>query len=323
MNAPPDTVDLIVAQRVYKWMLYAKRNLELKELREAVSIEVDGAHDPFTQRVTEDYIMKICANFIICSEKLEGGKICKIAQFAHSSVKYYLESLDEYSKGKGNGQVAESCISYLGQVDRRTIEHAYLDDGFPNYALAYWPLHLREACANGYPMPIIELSRRFSDERLGKWIKMLHNVAMNLRHDKSTQEKLLDCISLKPNRLFVGCAWNICTLVEDLVNKSEIDLEERNSNRENALYIASKHGYDHLVLLLLEKGRVDVNACCGECLGALQVASKNGHVSVVEILLSKGADVKLYNGKALNLAAKEGHENIVRLLMMNLRDQDR
>jgi ankyrin repeat protein len=319
MNAPPNTESLLVAQRVYKWMLYAKRNLRLEELLKAVSIGVDGTSDPYI-KVTEAYIMKVCANFVICNDT---GSGTKIAQFAHSSVKDFLESRDdnEYSKGAANGQIAESCLSYLGQVDRKTIEHAYLDDGFPNYALAYWPLHLSEACANTYEMPIMQLSHQFSEERFEKWINMLHPVAMNLRHDISTQEKLLDCISKEPNRLFLACAWDIHTLVENLIDK-DINLEELNKNNENALYIASKHGYSRIVKLLLKKGKVHVNACCGQCLGSLQVASKNGHISVVEILLSYGAEVKFQNGLALTLAAKEGHEKIVRLLMTNLRGQD-
>ena len=69
----------------------------------------------------------------------------------------------------------------------------------------------------------------------------------------------------------------------------------------NALYLASKNGYDSIVELLLDKG-ADINAKGQGQESALSAASHYLHVEVVKVLLAKGADVNapgIANGTVL------------------------
>lgn len=321
MNAAHDTEDLVTVERVYKWMLGVKRNLTFDELIEAISVNKEANTDPHGEEVTKDYIKRVCANFIIGHDTENGTTV----QFAHASVKDYLESRrsGEYARGPVHGQIAESCLLYLSRVEREMINEVYDKDGFPNYALAYWPWHVSEASANGFPMTIKDLSDLFSPERFAVWVKMIRDKAINLRHDhdNSIQDKLQDCVSETPNRLFLACAWNIVDLVKYLITNPQtspnFDVNELNENKETALYIASKYGHHEIAEKLLGYG-AEVDKECGQLCGALQVAASNGHTNIVRLLLSQGANVKLYDFLALIEASRNGYEPVVQLLMCSL-----
>ena len=83
----------------------------------------------------------------------------------------------------------------------------------------------------------------------------------------------------------------------------------------NSLYVAAQEGYQVIVRLLLDTG-ADVNSQ-GVIGSALQAASRAGHERIVQLLLDSGADPNSQglNTNALQAALQEGHERIVQLLL--------
>ncbi|PQE20333.1 multiple ankyrin repeats single kh domain protein [Rutstroemia sp. NJR-2017a BBW] len=285
--------------------------------------------------------MKVCANFIVWSEAgadLSTSEILepnapdtrvRTVQFAHATVEDYLESRleEEYTKKSTHGHVAESCLFYLKDIDRERALEAREERGFLNYALAYWPYHVSEACANGYDISIAEISNNFTDQVFEEWISVLLPIARNLSQDPITQEKLLDCISLPADRIFLACAWDICDLVNVVVDMrvaagswEDSDRNQTNTNQATPLYLASKYGYPKIVELLVDSG-ADINVECKKQDGALEVASSRGHSKIVKYLLDMGGKVSAHGGEAIRLAASKGHNEILKLLVINFEEE--
>ncbi|TAQ91338.1 hypothetical protein B7494_g305 [Chlorociboria aeruginascens] len=340
-NSEPGSEDLKVAENVYKWMLSIKRNFSVEDLVEAVFPRSLGTAEMDEKLRLVDYIRRVCANFIILSESgadsstsemLESNapetKV-KTVQFAHATVNDYLKSRPEgeYTKKSTHGHIAESCLSYLRGVRRENAREAREDRGFLNYALAYWPYHLSEACANGYDISIVETASKFTDEDFEEWINVLRPIALNLFQDSVTQEKLLDCISDPTDRIFLACAWNIFDLVKELIDTRVASgalnvqyLNRTNINRATPLYLASKYGYRKIVDFLI-RNNAEVNFECMKGDGALEVASKGGHSSIIRLLLDSGAKVAAHGGNAIIQAASKGHIEILKLLIVNFEEE--
>jgi hypothetical protein len=217
----------------------------------------------------------------------------------------------------------------LKSIDQKKAWEAREDRGFLNYAFSYWPYHVSQACANGYNISIAETSSRFTDAEFEGWITVLPPIARNLSQDFVTQEKLLDCISIPANRMFLACAWNVYDLVKEIIETQITvglfdahDLNQINMNQATPLYLASKYGHWSIVELLIEH-HAEIDFECKDRDGALQVASSRGQSKIVQILLDSGAKVAAQSGEAIRVAASKGHTEILKLLIVKFEEQTR
>ena len=108
MNTGEGSESRAVAVRAFKWILSAYEPLELSELSYAAALRDDGVPDP---EVNNDFVLDVCSNFVTIDTFHH-------AQFAHSSVRDFLEDLDSdnwkvYSDTSVNIQAAKTCLVYL------------------------------------------------------------------------------------------------------------------------------------------------------------------------------------------------------------------
>jgi ankyrin repeat protein/outer membrane protein assembly factor BamB len=99
---------------------------------------------------------------------------------------------------------------------------------------------------------------------------------------------------------------------------ADVNLEEKTSQKENALMKASQRGNIEIAKLLIGKG-ADVNATDTDQMTALYKAARDGHTETVKLLLDSGAkqgfQTKIYHDTALIAAANAGHAEVVKLLL--------
>jgi ankyrin repeat protein len=101
------------------------------------------------------------------------------------------------------------------------------------------------------------------------------------------------------------------------LERSTVDINCHDNNRETPLILAAKNGHIGAVGLLL-RYKADANAQGGIYGRALQAAAAHGHGSIVEMLLNNGADVDAQSGyyaTALYAAVDKGYDNIVVILL--------
>ena len=108
--------------------------------------------------------------------------------------------------------------------------------------------------------------------------------------------------------------------------ESGVDVNERSSRGETALYLASKAGHEHIVRLLLEAG-AETN--CSSRIFPLHAACEHGHTEIVDLLLHHGADPNaspVFGDLPIGCAVQKCYTNIVSLLLKHGADvntQDR
>ncbi|KAF5853517.1 hypothetical protein GGP41_002034 [Bipolaris sorokiniana] len=106
-----------------------------------------------------------------------------------------------------------------------------------------------------------------------------------------------------------------------LLAHEKIDVNERDSYRDNPLMVAAKRGHIEVVRLLLEHEKIDVNEQYFYRDNPLMVAAKSGHIEVVRLLLEHPKiDVNKqysYRDNPLMVAAKSGQIEVARLLLQH------
>jgi Ankyrin repeats (3 copies)/Ankyrin repeats (many copies) len=312
-NTIPEDVCRITATRAFKWMMCAERPLHITELAEAASFDNDGTKDKV---VDEEFILKICSNFIIADES-------RMARFAHLSVREYLEKrktgdVKEYSSEQAHTQAAVTCLLCL--LNHRPISGINdFNFGLPGYSVLYWATHWEMASDNrsGHLGRLYikfwakgDVKSPFID-----WIKALPQGEKYLGWTQQAKTRLRAAISSPPDPLFAACVWGFSEIIIDLPVITNIP--ELTVQRGRGLGIASTYGHEAVVRLLLKQG-ADVKAEDEGGWTALHCAAESGHEAVVRLLLEQGVDVKAKkeNGwTALHGAAVCEHEAVVRLLL--------
>jgi len=258
MNTKPETESRTIATRAFKWMMCTERPLRITELAEAASVHNDGTKDKV---VDEEFILKICSNLIVADAS-------KIAQFAHLSVREYLEKrktgdIKEYSPEQAHAQAAVTCLAYLHT-------HPHISDinefkfGLPGYSVLYWAMHWEMASENRRSGHLGQLYAKFWAKGDVKspmidWVKALPRGERSLPWDQRSKERLEAAISSPPNPFFAACVWGFSEVITHLSMTVITNLTELNVRGQRGLSIASAYGHEAVVRLLVEKG-ADVNA---------------------------------------------------------------
>jgi len=99
----PDSATTAI--RTLTWVYYARRPLQMKELREALVVE-DGDHDQREDAISADSIIDCCLSFITHDHNGE-------VRFIHPSVQRWLDEEPQHGKLLPEIYLANTCLTYL------------------------------------------------------------------------------------------------------------------------------------------------------------------------------------------------------------------
>ncbi|NWI86796.1 ANKS3 protein, partial [Pitta sordida] len=155
-----------------------------------------------------------------------------------------------------------------------------------------------------------ELSDEASEsELLSRSLSMWHGVGQLIPREE------LDV----PLDLHTAASVGQCEVVQECIQRGDVDLNQRNCGGWTALMYASYIGHDNIVHLLLEAG-VNVNIPTPEGQTPLMLASSCGNESVAYFLLQQGAELEMkdiHGWTALFHCTSAGHQQMVKFLLEN------
>ncbi|KFP70795.1 Ankyrin repeat and SAM domain-containing protein 3, partial [Acanthisitta chloris] len=155
-----------------------------------------------------------------------------------------------------------------------------------------------------------ELSDEASEsELLSRSLSMWHGVGHR------TQQEELDV----PLDLHTASSVGQQEVVQECIQRGDLDLNQRNCGGWTPLMYASYIGHDSIVHLLLEAG-VNVNIPTPEGQTPLMLASSCGNESVAYFLLQQGAELEMkdiHGWTALFHCTSAGHQQMVKFLLEN------
>ncbi|XP_027758275.1 ankyrin repeat and SAM domain-containing protein 3 isoform X1 [Empidonax traillii] len=154
-----------------------------------------------------------------------------------------------------------------------------------------------------------ELSDEASEsELLSRSLSMWHGAGMMCREE-------LDV----PLDLHTASSVGQYEVVQECIQRGDLDLNQRNCGGWTPLMYASYIGHDNIVHLLLEAG-VNVNIPTPEGQTPLMLASSCGNESVAYFLLQQGAELEMkdiHGWTALFHCTSAGHQQMVKFLLEN------
>ncbi|KAF2460324.1 ankyrin repeat-containing domain protein, partial [Lineolata rhizophorae] len=293
-----DDKRLDYALRILKWLAFAARPLDVKEVAEAAAIDptCSPAFDP--DKVLEDPfdVLTICSSLITIS----GGSEQEVA-LAHYSVKEYLTS----------SRILNSIVQQLLKGTEVDLNHTCRI----RHSLYFTPLHVGAYYGHSGVVkqlldahaPINTRTRLSSETALILALKKKHLEVAKLL--LAAGAEVHHCDNEGSNALLEASSAGYYDIVKSLLAVGE-DINHRDSDGCQALHMAARRGHYEVVELLLEaEAPLDSLNRRGD--GALYLAYKGQHERVVQTLLSAGAD-KSY---ALVSAARRGNRQPVKQLL--------
>jgi hypothetical protein len=179
-NTQVESTSRAIATRAYQWMMCAQRPLRITELADAASAYQS---EESKRETNAESILEICSNFIIADSS-------NIAQFAHLSVREYLEErktdgIKEYSQEQAHNLVAETCLAYLLNPPTPISDIEDFQDALPEYSVLFWDLHWERASENRGLSLLGELFAEFlAQDKVGSplidWIIVLPSAAESM-----------------------------------------------------------------------------------------------------------------------------------------------
>lgn len=274
-----------VIQHVFKWLLYARHQLNTADM---ISFVRQKSPCQF-QDLTEDHILEFCRNFVT----RDAGQ--DTFRFAHLSVREYLEKQPEYASSSCHALIAECCLlsaissyeaqkkalaQYMPQLAHLASGRKFNQLGGPffrdwafsrflggndinlipaqTYACTYWPYHCEKAETERTRLPLSKSFKNFMLEPgfVAEWAWDI----LLLRYEESKyessslclrSEKLRACATTKSAPLLVSCIFGFLEIVEIFVSEKSVDWDARNFHGNTALASAIEYGHRSIVSILV------------------------------------------------------------------------
>jgi len=277
-----------VIQHVFKWLLYARHQLNTADM---ISFVRQKSSCQF-QDLTEDHILEFCRNFVTRDVGQDTFR------FAHLSVREYLEKQPEYASSLCHALIAECClISTISSYEAQKRELAediprtahlaagrkfnslkmggpffrkwafsrFLDRNDINlipaqtYACTYWPYHCEKAEIERTRLPLSKSLKSFMLEP-GLVAEWAWDILLLLEYEEYVSEssylclrseKLRACATTKSAALLVSCVFGFLEIVEIFVSEKSVDWDARNFLGSTALASAIQYGHRSIVSILV------------------------------------------------------------------------
>lgn len=340
---------------VLRWVLFAIRPLQVKELAEALIVS-DGDLDIYPKDdlpdewedsfVNEDYVNTIilgfCGSLLRLRSKSHGSPLAShTVHFVHFSVKEYLMSSEQESSWARRLGLADASAEEesLSQICLRYLTLDAFEDmpadtrPYPFLSYAAWAWYFHSYHQKPLPGPGIVIgTKRAFDPTASSW-KVWTPVMERKLIEAGRAANISSLAELGDNSTYrsqgsTGSESGSDTTDDELLPEEAAltsDVEEvvarpvltKDVYLENPIYYASLLGLTDVVDWLADQGlQVD---CVGRQFGCpLQAAAARGHTEVVIHLLNRNASVNQLGGEfqtALVAAAALSTLEIVRVLL--------
>lgn len=297
----------VTAQNIMKWLLYARAPLSSSASLEAISSEFGGKEfRPWAEFVTD-----ACKTLVTIDEEND------VFQFAHLSVREYLEKRTEYSAAECHLTLAERCLRTVDASFGSAIMNQKVSDAkaqFAQYASLYWPVHYQNIDLDIMDERKEKIRENLKDlliqgqdttPAFKQWLSQVNDFAshldLGLKENKSLLLKLRSLQAFPETSLFTACVFGFSDVIEQFGRNRQFNFDLCNVQKQTALCLAVENNQMGTVRALLEEHRTDVNK-----LNDLAVAT---FAELEEDLQSNGMDVlsevKVY-ASALQAAAVRG-----------------
>jgi ankyrin repeat protein len=291
--------DSITIKKLFQWLTHSLRPLTLRELAEAISIEIGQARMDFSAVPTDpEDILRFCGGLVT----IAGHDDQETVNFSHFSIKEFLLSpriLDtEVAEFYGGSpaiiyDVAATCITYIMMddfADGQCLEITKLKErgckyGFLEYAASQWDSHYKEVDSASKGNLEDLLWRFFIHSDMAgpfeSWLQQLYEFGhfssdvyeWHFNYEahwwKNEPERVLTVIQKGPPLYHAACL-GLASLVNKLVEKGH-DMNVKFSSSGGAkkfpiLAAASRRHWDIVGLMVDSGASLDVSSNDGETL---------------------------------------------------------
>jgi ankyrin repeat protein len=332
---------------ILRWTLFALRPLTVRELTEALAVDVDddcGTYprddlpDTWEEDEVNDQIRRLCGSLIELRRRDEQDlPQNQTIHFVHFSVREYLcraTAADSLSLGticlsnssRENDLLSRICLCYMSYdeirqgrlpsedaIQRKTDRYRFL-----KYAAESWYVHARNNVK--WSEELLEMTNKFFEPPGSTWI--LWTRLIDLKQFFRGLFIDLTGVQLEDiSPLFYACCLGLIHCVRRL-SKQEVGSCSLHSSH---VHVAAVNGHIEAVTFLIEEHGADVNMKDHEERTPLHLAVMNGHIEVVKFLVEHQAEVNVKKENAeipLHLAAKNGHIEVVEFLIRHRADVD-
>ena len=342
--------DFIVANKVFSWVLAARRPLRLSELNEAINVGEPSSTSKGLLLSPHD-LLNTCGSLVVVTKD-------NVVTWVHSTVREHLLSKHEAmphwnSFRQAHELIANVCLTVLtsSQPEMEHLSSPYaqaepayfcLDGPMPNllaYAAANWKLHygLAEATSPSLPgrlqrflsVALNGICQKLSMGTCGRSTKIAQTILrLGSRYGFHKMVQLYLEMGVPPDcntcaycdpPIHLAAAQGHTEIVALLLQKT-VDIETRTfADGRTPLHSATAARSLDTVRLLLEHGAKTDAVSSDIALTPLHVAARTGCCEAVELLVKYGADVnaKLQTTKetSLHLAVAHGHVEVVKCLL--------
>ena len=335
--------NMSLAQRVFKWIICAKRPLLITELTEAIAFQPNDRSWDADKIPDASRTIQACKNLVVLDET------DKTVRLAHHSVQKFLlepptqESIPEFhfERSRANNEVGELCVAYLSFSDFER----QLTTSTPNFCRltgeVAGPSAIIESVisspTSGHVTSYVTRMR----QRMGKGVTTKQPSIVEF--PKLVKLRKPAPLSLLEKHLFLKYAvenWightsdfsnhnrRAWSLFKDLAMDKPMpfdirvwgDMHESNDLPYTGLFRwAANAGHVPLLRLLLElPPGSDLPAYCRQeddrGQSVVLNASRHGHANVIELLAQRGL-VDNFAGESFLEAVEKGHDKVVRVLL--------
>ena len=136
--------DQEIANMVLLWLCYTKRPLTVKEIQEALSVDLDASDlDPYSM-TNQDILISVCAGLVTVDPESQ------IVRFVHSTAEEHFAAIRRSRFPDAEHTISITCIQYLSfdgfsgpPRKRQGLNDLIQRFHFLEYAATFWGEHLR------------------------------------------------------------------------------------------------------------------------------------------------------------------------------------
>jgi len=310
----------LLANQVISWIFYAKRPLQIAELREALAVE------PGDTRLDRSGCHEVQLSLDVCCGLVSIDEQDNVIRLVHYSFQQYLEDHWNTDCPGSKSGIATTCLTYLTLDDFSP--EAVEDTNGPTFALqdaslstrsrwqdshrffsyvaSYWAEHVKGNLEIELEPLIIRFFRKKVHLLYGlqEYNKLMFR---NLEYDSWPHE---------PSPLHLTAYWGLSHITNVLVDQGA-DVHAEDAQKRTPLICAALNGQNDVACNLLRHG-ADVDARDSSSATPLHAAVINNHLGVAKSLLECGSDANpqnKYGSTPMSLAACNGNLPMLDLLL--------
>ena len=311
----------LLAKNTLMWLVYAKRELTIQELRCALAIEENSSELDADNLEDADEIITACKGLVILDHKTE------IVRLVHFTTQQFLKTALPGWAPHAQERITRACLQYLSFRPIRSslrgekLKCLLSEHNIGDYVRAQCQDHILLRYVLGHCVSHARSCWNEAIENLFlEWFCDEQNLAIYLEDFAVMPRPWGVSFSRKNNTaLHMSAVLDCEEITAKLLSDGKINVNAINDKGKTALHTAAQYGRCAIAVLLLGHDDIQINIQDETGTTPLILAARTGHEHVA-ISLARRDDilVNLQDEKcrtALHSAANQGFEALARLLL--------